>query len=69
MMPKSHVVLLQSEAGRKLIRSKCKDKELDPVVLEQLITAEIDQQGKLRKRGITEAFNEIFDGIETDIED
>ena len=68
-MPKSHVVLLQSEAGRKLIRKKCKKKGLDPVVLEQLITSEIDQQGKLRKRGITEAFNEIFDSIETDLED
>ena len=68
-MPKSHVVLLQSEAGRKLVRSNCKEMGLDSGVLEQLIAAEIGQQGKLRKRGITEAFNEIFDAIETDIDD
>ena len=68
-MPNSHVVLLRSEAGRKLVRSKCKEAGLDPGVLEQLIAAEIDQQGKLRKRGITEAFNEIFDAIETEADD
>ena len=68
-MSNSHVVLLRSEAGRKLIRSKCLEMGLDPVVLEQLIEVEIDQQGKLRKRGITEAFSEIFDTLETDIED
>ena len=45
MMPKSHVVLLQSEAGRKLVRSNCKEMGLDSGVLEQLIAAEIGQQG------------------------
>ena len=69
MMPNSHVVLLRSEAGRRLVRSKCRAAGLDPSILEQLIATEIDQQGKLRKRGITEAFNEIFDGIETETDD
>lgn len=63
-MANGHVVLLRSEAGRKLVSSKCKEAELDPGVLEQLIAVEMDQQGKLRKRGITEAFSEIFDSIE-----
>ena len=48
---------------------KCKEAELDPGVLEQLIAVEMDQQGKLRKRGITEAFNEIFDNIETETDE
>ncbi len=70
-MPSGHgdVVLLRSEAGRKLVRSKCREADLDLGVLEQLIAIEMDQQGKLRKRGITEAFNEIFDNIEPETED
>ncbi len=68
-MPTGHVVLFRSEAGRVLVRSKCKEAELDPSVLEQLIAVEIDQQGKLRKRGITDAFNEIFDNIETETDE
>ena len=68
-MSNGHVVLLRSEAGRKLVRSKCKKAGLDMIVLEQLIAVEMDQQGKLRKRGITDAFNEIFDNIETEVED
>ena len=69
MMPNGHVVLLRSEAGRRLVRSKCREAGLDPSVLEQLIAVEMDQQGKLRKRGITEAFNEIFDNIETEADE
>lgn len=68
-MPNGHVVLLRSEAGRRLVRSKCREADLDPGVLEQLIAVEMDQQGKLRKRGITEAFNEILDNIETETDE
>ena len=64
VMPKSHVVLLQSEEGRRLVRSKCAQAGLEISVLEQLIAAEIDQQGKLKKRGIREVFDEIFAGID-----
>lgn len=59
-MAKSHVVLLRSEEGRKLVRAKCKKAGLEISVLEQLIAAEIGQQGKLKKRGIREVFDEIF---------
>ena len=68
-MANGHVVLLRSEAGRRLVRSKCKQAGLDPSVLEQLIEVEMDQQGKLRKRGITEAFNEIFDNIDSETDE
>ena len=68
-MSNGHVVLLRSEAGRRLVRSKCREADLDPGVLEQLIAVEMDQQGKLRKRGITEAFNEIFDNIESETDE
>ena len=68
-MSNGHVVLLRSEAGRRLVRSKCRETDLDPSVLEQLIAVEMDQLGKLRKRGITEAFNEIFDNIDTETDE
>jgi len=61
-----HVVLLCSETGRRLVRSKCKEAGLDPRVLERLVKVEVEQQGKLKKRGITEAFNEIFDDIKSE---
>lgn len=64
VMPKSHVVLLQSEEGRQLVRSKCAQAGLEISVLEQLIAAEIDQQGKLRKHGIGDKFDEILAGID-----
>ncbi len=68
-MPSGHVVLLCSEAGRRLVREKCKEAGLDQAVLEQLIAVEMEQQGKLQKRGITEAFNEIFDNIEIEMDE
>lgn len=54
------VVLFQSENGRRLVREKCKAAGLDMVVLEQLIHAELDHSGKLKKRGINTDFDDIF---------
>ena len=54
------VVLLQSRNGRRLVREKCAAAGLDITVLERLIDAELDHVGKLRKRGITGDFDEIF---------
>ena len=68
-MSDGRVVLLRSEAGRALLKSKCKEEGLDVGVLEQLVSVERDQQGKLKKRGITESFDEIFDNIEIDLDE
>lgn len=65
-MAGSIVVLLKSEEGRKLVRERCRERNLSISILEQLIAAEVEQQGKLRKRGIREEFDEIFDEIETE---
>ena len=62
-MSDGQVVLLRSEAGRSLLQSKCNEEGLDVGVLKQLVSVELDQQGKLKKRGITESFDEIFDNI------
>lgn len=66
-MSKDVVVLLKSPEGRKLVRSKCAEMGLDISVLEQLIDAEVGQLGKLRKRGLYEDFDEVFDAIEEDL--
>lgn len=63
-MPHNIVVLLSSKDGRKLVRRKCEDAGLEIDVLEDLIEAEVEQQGKLRKRSLREDFDEIFDAIE-----
>jgi len=54
------VVLLQSEKGRRLVRKKCEEAELDITVLEQLVDAELNYAGKLRKRGLGGDFDDIF---------
>ena len=54
------VALFQSENGRQLVREKCKAAGLDMAVLEQLIAAELGHAGKLRKRGISTDFDDIF---------
>lgn len=60
------VVLLRSPEGRKLVLEKCSASGLDIEILEQLITTELDQVGKLRKRGLGADFDEIFGGIDED---
>ena len=60
------VVLMRSEKGRALVREKCKAADLDITVLERLIEAELDQVGKLRKRGLWEDFDEIFADLDED---
>ena len=58
------VVLLRSSEGRSLVLKKCRESDLDIEILEQLITAELDQVGKLRKRGLGADFDEIFGEID-----
>ena len=58
------VVLFQSENGQRLVREKCKAAGLDKRVLEQLINAELDHSGKLRKRGINTDFDDIFGALD-----
>ena len=63
-MSRDVVILLKSTEGRKLVREKCAALGLDLAVLEQLIDAEVAQLGKLRKRGLWEDFDEIFNALE-----
>lgn len=65
-MSRDVVVLLKSLEGRKLVRTKCAAMGLDISVLEQLAEAELGQLGKMRKRGLWEDFDEIFDALEVE---
>ena len=63
-MSANFVALLQSENGRRLVREKCRAVGLKLAVLEQLIHAEVDQSGKLRKSGINTDFDDIFGALD-----
>ncbi|MCO6415213.1 hypothetical protein JYK14_03355 [Siccirubricoccus sp. KC 17139] len=54
-------MLLNSEEGRALVRKKCRAAGIRIGVLEELIEAELDQQGKRRKAGLWEEFDRILD--------
>lgn len=59
-MSASVMVLMRSEKGRRLVLEKCKSAGLEMWVLERLIELELDQAGKLKKRGLWQDFDEIF---------
>jgi hypothetical protein len=54
-------VLLNSEEGRALVKTKCRAAGIPISMLEGLIEAELEQQGKMRKAGLWEEFDRIFD--------
>lgn len=60
-MSRNIVVLLNSDEGRALVRKKCRAAGIRIAVLEELIEAELGQQGKMRKAGLWEEFDRILD--------
>lgn len=68
-MTENIVVLMRSEEGRRLVRKKCKAAGLDMEVLERLIDLELDQAGKLRKRGLWTSFDEVLGALDDEEED
>lgn len=67
-MPRNVVVLLNSEEGRALVRKKCRAAGIRIGVLEELIEAELDQQGKKRKAGLWDEFERILDSAQNEDE-
>jgi hypothetical protein len=65
-MSRNVVVLLNSEDGRALVRKRCKQARIPVRILEELITCEIEQQGKMRKAGLWDEFDRVFDGLAED---
>jgi hypothetical protein len=62
-MPRNVVVLLNSEEGRSLVKKKCRATGVPISTLEDLIDAELDQQGKKRKAGLWDEFDRILDEV------
>lgn len=60
-MPKNIIVILNTEEGRALVRRKCRTAKVRISTFEQLVDAELDQQGKQRKRGLWEEFDRVLD--------
>lgn len=60
-MADTGVVLFDSRIGRKILREACLRENIQITTIEDLILAELEQTGKLRKRGLHERFDEIID--------
>jgi len=60
-MAHTGIVLFDSHTGRRIVQKYCQEHKISLDVLEELIAAELEQIGKLRKRGLNERFDEILD--------
>jgi hypothetical protein len=62
-MSRNVVVILNRDEGRALVRKRCRQAQIPIAVLEELIDAELEQQGKKRKAGLWDEFDRIFDNL------
>lgn len=63
------IVLFEAGPGRDALKAQCRSAKISIATLEQLVEAEFEQVGKLRKRGLHERFDEILGSeIDTDQE-
>ena len=54
------IPFLSKKHTANLIRKKCNDEGIDFDTFEELIGEEFKQIGKLRKRGLTESFDDVL---------
>jgi hypothetical protein len=64
----SGVPLFEQGDARDALKSRCRERKIPISVLDDLISAELEQLGKLRKRGLREKFDEILRDGFSDIE-
>lgn len=64
-MATNAVTVLNSDEGRALVRKKCRAAKIPISVLEELIDAELDQQGKKRKAGLWDEIDRILDDLDS----
>lgn len=55
------IALLEKGQGRDLLRKICLKHKIPMSLVEELVRAELEQVGKLRKRGLADRFTEIID--------
>lgn len=63
-MANTGVVLLESKTSRRIVRRHCREVGVPIEVLDDLVGAELEQIGKLRKRGLYERIDDILDQLE-----
>ena len=54
---------LRKDDTRKIVESLCDKEGIDYSAFVELIAAEIDQMGKLRKRGLYDSFDDVLSRI------
>jgi hypothetical protein len=57
------IVILESGLGREALKKHCRRLKLRVRDFERLVEAELEQVGKLRKRGLWDRFDEILDDV------
>lgn len=57
------IVLLESGPGRDALKKHCRRMKLKVDAFEALVEAELEQMGKVKKRGLGEKFDEIFNEV------
>lgn len=62
------IALLEKESGRDALKRACRKAKIPIATIEALVSAELDQVGKLRKRGLWENFDEILSEEEAERE-
>lgn len=58
------VVLLATEDGREIISKHCRSAGVDLSLFQELVDAELEQIGKLRKAGLWDNFDNILDQMD-----
>lgn len=60
------IALLEKDSGRDVLRRACRKARVPISVIEALVEAELDQIGKMRKRGLNDRFDEILSELDDD---
>jgi hypothetical protein len=55
------IPLFEQGDARNALKKKCREAKIPIKLLEDLVEAEIEQIGKLRKRGLRERFDHLLD--------
>ncbi|MDK9705329.1 MAG: hypothetical protein OEL20_19565 [Sulfuritalea sp.] len=63
-MARNVVVLLDNQEGRALVKEVCKRDGILFGEFQELVQAEVEQTGKLRKKGLWDDFDDILDRIQ-----
>ena len=54
------IALLEKDSGRDALKRACRKAKVSIGTIEALVEAELEQVGKLRKRGLWERFDEVL---------